>query len=102
MFELLHQHVIEGNEDGVIEAVEAALADGIDPGIILNDGLILPMKEVGDRFESGTFFVPEMLIAAQAMADEKLWRREARTHLLCHRHQVGHVERITAVGEVTA
>ncbi len=69
MFETLHQHVIEGNEDEVIEAVEAALAEGIDPSVILNEGLILPMKEVGDRFESGEFFVPEMLIAAQAMAE---------------------------------
>ena len=69
MFETLHQHVIEGNEDEVIEAVEAALAEGIDPSVILNEGLIAPMKEVGDRFESGEFFVPEMLIAAQAMAE---------------------------------
>lgn len=69
MFEELHAHVIEGNEDDVIRLVQSALADGIDPSVILNEGLILPMKEVGNRFEVGEIFVPEMLVAARAMAE---------------------------------
>jgi 5-methyltetrahydrofolate--homocysteine methyltransferase len=34
---------------------------------ILNDGLISAMDEVGERFSAGELFVPEMLMAAQAM-----------------------------------
>lgn len=67
MFEELHSHVIDGNSDEVEELVRDALARGVEPSRILNEGLILPMKEVGDRFESGDFFVPEMLVAARAM-----------------------------------
>jgi 5-methyltetrahydrofolate--homocysteine methyltransferase len=33
----------------------------------LNDGLISAMDEVGERFSAGELFVPEMLMAAQAM-----------------------------------
>lgn len=43
------------------------LALGMDPLDILFDGLIPALEEVGRLFEEGTFFVPEMLVAAQAM-----------------------------------
>ncbi|MDX1413648.1 MAG: corrinoid protein [Candidatus Promineifilaceae bacterium] len=67
MFEELHGFVINGDGDDVGSYVQGALEQGVDPSKILNEGLILPMREVGDRFESGEFFVPEMLIAARAM-----------------------------------
>jgi 5-methyltetrahydrofolate--homocysteine methyltransferase len=67
MFEELHEYVINGSDDEVVVFIQDALAKGVDSSSILNDGLILPMKEVGNRFEAGEFFVPEMLIAARAM-----------------------------------
>jgi 5-methyltetrahydrofolate--homocysteine methyltransferase len=67
MFEELHEYVINGSDDEVVIFIQDALAKGVDSSSILNDGLILPMKEVGDRFEAGEFFVPEMLVAARAM-----------------------------------
>jgi corrinoid protein of di/trimethylamine methyltransferase len=47
--------------------VEAALAEGLDPLVILNDGMIATMDAVGQKFKDGELFVPEMLIAARAM-----------------------------------
>ncbi len=47
--------------------VEQALEAGLDPNVILQEGMIAAMKEVGRRFEEGDYFVPEMLIAARAM-----------------------------------
>ena len=47
--------------------VQEALDTGAAPDIILNNGLIAAMKEVGRLFEEGEFFVPEMLISAHAM-----------------------------------
>jgi 5-methyltetrahydrofolate--homocysteine methyltransferase len=35
--------------------------------VILNEGLIAAMAEVGKRFEEGECYVPEMLVAARAM-----------------------------------
>ena len=64
----IHEAVIEGQANAVVPKVEQALADGLAPDIILNDGLISAMAEVGQLFEDGEFFVPEMLIAARAMS----------------------------------
>ena len=59
--------VISADEAKVMAQVQQALDEGLAPANILNDGLIAAMQEVGDRFERGDFFVPEMLISARAM-----------------------------------
>lgn len=59
--------IMEFDMEGVKQAVEAELKGGTDIGTILNDGLIGAMDEVGRRFSEGELFVPEMLMAAQAM-----------------------------------
>jgi 5-methyltetrahydrofolate--homocysteine methyltransferase len=63
----LFDAVLEGDFDGVETNVTAALEAGLDPNVILNDGMIAAMREVGVRFEAGEYYVPEMLIAARAM-----------------------------------
>lgn len=52
---------------GLRQKVKEALKAGLDPALILNEGMIGAMAEVGRRFEAGEFYVPEMLIAARAM-----------------------------------
>lgn len=47
--------------------MKAALAAGVVAEEILNKVLIAAMDEVGQRYEKGDLFVPEMLIAARAM-----------------------------------
>ena len=47
--------------------VKTAVDQGAELDLILNEGLINTMDEVGASFEAGEFFVPEMLIAARAM-----------------------------------
>ncbi|MBN1372438.1 MAG: corrinoid protein [Anaerolineaceae bacterium] len=59
--------VVNGDNKGIQAEVETALAEGVNPSAILNEGLIAGMGEVGRLFEEGEFFVPEMLIAARAM-----------------------------------
>lgn len=63
----IYQAVTEGEAAEVEAGVKAALAAGIGAEEILNQGLIAAMDEVGQRFEDGDLFVPEMLIAARAM-----------------------------------
>lgn len=63
----LYDAVLEGNFEGVTINVQASLKAGIDPDVILNDGMIAAMREVGALFEAGEYYVPEMLIAARAM-----------------------------------
>lgn len=63
----LFNAVLDGDFDGVKTNIPVALEAGIDPNVILNDGMIAAMREVGVRFEAGEYYVPEMLIAARAM-----------------------------------
>ena len=63
----IYDAVLDGNAPGAQAAVKAALDEGLDPALLLNEGMIAAMKEVGKRFEDGDYYVPEMLIAARAM-----------------------------------
>jgi len=59
--------VVEGNAPATQAGVKLALAEGIAPDLILKDGLIAAMSEVGRLFEESEYFVPEMLVSARAM-----------------------------------
>lgn len=63
----LYDGILEGNQKQAVATVEAALAEGVDPEEIVNGYMITAMDEVGRRFESNEYFVPELLIAARAM-----------------------------------
>jgi 5-methyltetrahydrofolate--homocysteine methyltransferase len=65
----LKEAVIEGRAKPAREACEAAIAEQVPPGRILQDALIPAMDEVGRRYECGDYFVPEMLISVRAMKE---------------------------------
>ncbi len=65
---ILSLSVQNGQMKKVKELVQLALDEKIKPDVILNDGMISAMSIVGEKFKNGEAFVPEMLIAAKAMA----------------------------------
>lgn len=65
--ETIFQAVLDGNAAGTQTGVKAALAGGMAAELILKDGLIAAMTEVGRLFEENEYFVPEMLVSARAM-----------------------------------
>jgi 5-methyltetrahydrofolate--homocysteine methyltransferase len=67
IMESIYKGVLDGNQQLVAQQVTDALQAGLSPDVILKDGLIAAMNEVGQLFESGEYYVPEMLIAARAM-----------------------------------
>lgn len=60
--------VKHGKKKQVVPLVEKAIAEGCDAEELLNEGLIAPLTEIGERFSTGEVFVPEMLVAARAMS----------------------------------
>lgn len=66
-FNAMTEALIACDEDRVVQLVNAALAENIPAFDILNKGLIAGMDIVGDKMESGDMFIPEVLMAAQAM-----------------------------------
>jgi len=63
----LKQAVIEGDDKQVADLARRALDEGLSAETILNDALIVGMGEVGELFEQGEYFVPELLLSARAM-----------------------------------
>ncbi|MEW5959992.1 MAG: corrinoid protein [Chloroflexota bacterium] len=68
--ESIHQHLTEAFLDGDAEAAQAitleALAAGVNPLEIINQVMIPALTEVGRRFQTGEFFLPELMMAGEA------------------------------------
>ena len=68
VIEDLASAVERGKKKEALLLLQQAIDEGIDPQVILKDGLIAPMDVVGDKFSRNEIFIPEMLVAARAMA----------------------------------
>jgi 5-methyltetrahydrofolate--homocysteine methyltransferase len=68
----LTEAVIGGNRALAVELTNQCLAEGMEPGTIIETLLVPGMAVVGDRFKNDEIFVPEMLIAARAMKESLL------------------------------
>ncbi len=65
--EKIYEAVLDYDDDEVVELVTAELAKGTEPQVMLDDGLVAALDTVGEQFSEGTLFVPEMLMAADAV-----------------------------------
>lgn len=59
--------VINGETEQVESLSREALKEGISPQDILKDGLIAGMDEVGKQFQAQEMYIPELMIAAEAL-----------------------------------
>lgn len=65
-FALIKKSVIAMDDEKVAHLVNQALKENVDPTMILEDGLIAGMKEVGRLFASKEYYVPEVLLASES------------------------------------
>jgi 5-methyltetrahydrofolate--homocysteine methyltransferase len=63
----LREAVIDGQAKLAVAKATQGLEQGIPAEVLLRDGLIAAMGEVGRLFEENEIYVPEMLVAARAM-----------------------------------
>ncbi len=67
-FTAMTQALVSCDGDKLLQLVNDELAKDTPAADILNNGLIAGMDIVGERMEKGDMFIPEVLMAAQAMA----------------------------------
>lgn len=67
VLEQMAENLMKGKANDVKALVEQALGEGVEPGKILNEGLLSGMSVIGARFKKNEVYVPEVLIAARAM-----------------------------------
>lgn len=63
-FQSIQKQIIAGAEN-VIEAVENLIEQGIKPLEIINKGLVPGLEIVGEKFNSGEFFLPQLILSAE-------------------------------------
>jgi len=59
--------LVQGEPDKTVELTRQALDAGLEPLSIVNEGLVPGMDIVGDKFQTGEYFLPHLIIAASGM-----------------------------------
>ena len=67
MLEKIREAVLVGDLESASSLTKKALDSGVSPEQVLKESLIAAMDIVGQEFETGVRYIPEMLISAEAM-----------------------------------
>ena len=65
--EALYHAVLKGNRNGIIGLAQDALNKGEKPDVLLNGVLLPAINTVGDYFDKGKYFLPQLIGSAEAM-----------------------------------
>ncbi|MGB5932922.1 MAG: corrinoid protein [Anaerolineae bacterium] len=67
-FTKMGQSIINYDEDEAVRLAKMALEKGIDPVVGIDEGFIKGIQTMGDLFSRGEIFLPDLVMAAEAMA----------------------------------
>ena len=60
---------VRGKRVELVAEVKRALAEGVEAKTIMTDALIPAMSVVGEKYSSGKYFLPHMMLGARAMSE---------------------------------
>lgn len=63
----LYHAVLKGNRNGIAKLTKEALESGETPDMLLNDVLLPAINQVGEYFDKGKYFLPQLIGSAEAM-----------------------------------
>jgi len=66
VFQKIAKFIVEGDEEGILPAVKAALGSK-SPVDIINNALIAGMNEVSRLWDEGVYFLPQVILSSDAM-----------------------------------
>jgi len=67
LFESMKQSIIDGDPDRAREVSQRSIAEGIDPLEAIHQGFLPGLNVVGEQFEQGEMFLPDLVLAGEAM-----------------------------------
>ena len=65
--ERIREAVLKGNKRRIVDLTKKALSDGTEPREILDNALLPGINEVGELFDQGKYFLPQLIAGAEAM-----------------------------------
>ena len=66
-FEELNRAVIDGDSEAAVRLTGQAIREGISAAEILDKGLIPGLRQVGEFFAAGEYFLPELIVSGEAV-----------------------------------
>ena len=67
MQDKLKTAVLKGNRNGIVKITKEALESGEKPAELLNQVLLTAINQVGEYFDQGKYFLPQLIASAEAM-----------------------------------
>ena len=67
MQDKLKTAVLKGNRNGIVKITNEALESGEKPAELLNQVLLPAINQVGEYFDQGKYFLPQLIASAEAM-----------------------------------
>ena len=67
LFKKMAQSIIDGDMDVSVELAKQAITENIDPIQAITEGYVVGVNTVGDAFAAGDAFLPELVMAGEAM-----------------------------------
>ena len=65
----LYETVLKGRKKNVIDVTKSCITNGTEPKYILDEVLIPAINAVGDLFEKGKYFLPQLINSAETMKE---------------------------------
>lgn len=67
ILDIIKKDVLTGSKRSIVKNTEKAVNMGIEPRVILDTVLMPAINEVGDLFDKGKYFLPQLIAGAEAM-----------------------------------
>jgi len=100
LFQKMAQSVLDGDSDVAVSLAKQAIAGGIDPLEAITKGYVTGVNKVGESFACGQAFLPELVMAGEAMkAAVSTLEPEMKKRGL-HRTMLGKIVLATVEGDI--
>jgi len=100
LFKEMAQSITDGEAEKAAELAKQAVSQGIDPLDAINKGFVAGVNYVGDQFSCGNMFLPELVMAGEAMKAAVAILEPELTKRGTERKMLGKVVLCTVEGDI--
>jgi trimethylamine corrinoid protein len=100
LFEKMAQSIVDGDADVAAQLAAQAIAAGVDPLEAISQGFVVGVNKVGDAFANGDAFLPELVMAGEAMKSAVTTLEPEMARRGTHRQMLGKVVLATVEGDI--
>jgi len=100
LFQKMAQSILDGDSDAASALAKEAVDAGIDPLEAISKGFVTGVNQVGESFASGQAFLPELVMAGEAMKAAVATLEPEMQKRGVHRTMLGKVVLATVEGDI--